>query len=216
MENTTKALLIAASVLITIVITASGVLILKSVNEHQKSAEKVGEGLEETTIKTSESLKSDLGQLNNNSEGETLIKIESITVPSSGDYIYVGDTINIAYTIYPENATNKKITFISSDPNIATVDQNGQVTGKSEGTAIITIQSNDGSGVTQIYGVMVRLCFSKGTKVLTEYGLMNIEDISAGMNVYSMNMETNTIELKEVIEVFKNEVFTNMCKVHVG
>ena len=46
-------------------------------------------------------------------------------------------------------------------------------------------------------------CFLSGTQVLTEDGMKNIEDIKIGDKVYSMNLDTNRKELKEVIDLFK-------------
>ena len=44
-------------------------------------------------------------------------------------------------------------------------------------------------------------CFVAGTKVKTENGFKNIEDIKIGDRVYSFNLDNNEIELKEVLEL---------------
>ena len=44
-------------------------------------------------------------------------------------------------------------------------------------------------------------CFVAGTKVKTENGFKNIEDIKIGEKVYSFNLDNNEIELKEVLEL---------------
>lgn len=59
----------------------------------------------------------------------------------------VGDTQTISVTISPSDATNKSLQWISSDPNIATVDQ-GKVTAKGPGVVDITVKALDGSNVT--------------------------------------------------------------------
>ena len=48
-------------------------------------------------------------------------------------------------TVSPDNATNSKVTYKSSDESVATVDANGLVTAKAEGTATITVTTEDGS-----------------------------------------------------------------------
>ena len=49
-------------------------------------------------------------------------------------------------TVTPADATLKDIYWTSSDPSIATVDQNGLVTRRREGSATITVNAIDGSG----------------------------------------------------------------------
>ena len=51
-------------------------------------------------------------------------------------------------TVSPSNASNKTITWTSSNSNIAKVDQNGNVTAVNEGTATITARSNNGKTTT--------------------------------------------------------------------
>ena len=40
----------------------------------------------------------------------------------------VGQTLQLAATVYPENATNKAVKWTSDDPEVASVDENGLVT----------------------------------------------------------------------------------------
>ena len=51
-------------------------------------------------------------------------------------------------TVSPSNASNKTITWTSSNGNVAKVDQNGNVTAVNEGTATITAKSNNGKIAT--------------------------------------------------------------------
>ncbi|MCR5809276.1 MAG: DUF2436 domain-containing protein [Clostridiales bacterium] len=62
---------------------------------------------------------------------------------------------NIVYTVLPENAVNKNVTFTSADPSIATVDSNGYVFGVAEGEVDVTIASVDNPEVTAICRVTV-------------------------------------------------------------
>ena len=62
----------------------------------------------------------------------------------------------------------------------------------------------------------VSICFVAGTKVLTENGLVNIEDIQVGMKVYSYNEETKKVELNEVLRTFENPAEREMAKVTIN
>ncbi len=55
-----------------------------------------------------------------------------------------GKTITLKYSITPKNASNKKVTFKSSNKKIATVDKNGKVKGIKRGKVTITVTTKDG------------------------------------------------------------------------
>ena len=63
---------------------------------------------------------------------------EELQVSPSSINILVGEEDDITATIIPENATYKNLTWTSSNPNIASVD-NGKVTGVSAGRCVITV-----------------------------------------------------------------------------
>ena len=54
-------------------------------------------------------------------------------------------------------------------------------------------------------GVSNQYCFIAGTPVATQYGLVPIEDISPGDLVWATNPETGQTELKQVVQLFRNE-----------
>lgn len=57
--------------------------------------------------------------------------------------IDIGETESLLATIFPANATNKNVTWSSSDPNIATVNTSGEVTGVAAGNATITVTTRN-------------------------------------------------------------------------
>ncbi|GHT73367.1 hypothetical protein FACS189456_3730 [Bacteroidia bacterium] len=57
-------------------------------------------------------------------------------------------TQQLTATITPSNATNKNITWASSNTSVATVAADGRVTAKAAGTATITVTTQDGSKTT--------------------------------------------------------------------
>jgi len=56
-----------------------------------------------------------------------------------------GDSVRLKAKVLPENATNQNVTWKSSDPTVAKVDENGKVTPLSVGKATITVTTKDGS-----------------------------------------------------------------------
>ena len=70
--------------------------------------------------------------------------VTGITLDPTSEDVEVGDTFSITATVLPSNASNANVTWSSSDDLIATVDSDGEVTGVSVGTAIITARTADG------------------------------------------------------------------------
>lgn len=67
-----------------------------------------------------------------------------------------------------------------------------------------------GNNYELINTVEVTVCFVAGTEVLTENGYKNIEDIKIGDKVWTINLETNDMILKEVTETFINDSYEVM------
>ena len=56
----------------------------------------------------------------------------------------IGETNKLNATVLPEEATNKDVTWYSSNTSVASVDQNGTVKGVGKGNAVITVKTNSG------------------------------------------------------------------------
>ena len=70
--------------------------------------------------------------------------VESVTLDRTTCDLTPNESVQLLATVNPGYATNKSVTWSSSDNNVATVDANGLVTAKSAGTAIITVTTTDG------------------------------------------------------------------------
>lgn len=75
--------------------------------------------------------------------GEKLVKVSSVSIKESTT-IQKDKTEILVATVNPSNATNKKVTWKSSNTKVATVDNNGKVTAVAKGTATITATTEDG------------------------------------------------------------------------
>ena len=76
------------------------------------------------------------------------INVEGVSLDKQSITLTEGETDTLTATITPDNATNKNITWSTSNPDVASV-QNGVVTANSAGTATITVTTEDGNKTAQ-------------------------------------------------------------------
>lgn len=70
--------------------------------------------------------------------------VESVTVAPSTAEILKGETLQFNATVLPELATDKSVSWKTSDEKVATIDANGLLTGVGSGTVTVTVTTNDG------------------------------------------------------------------------
>lgn len=101
----------------------------------------------------------------------TRIAVKPVTLK-----LAVGETGSLQVTITPEDATDKTVTWSSSNEQVATVDANGTVTAMLPGTAKVTALTNDGTNrkatcsVTVVHAIAV-----PGTLVVNEVMAANVD-----------------------------------------
>ena len=78
------------------------------------------------------------------SDAPLTIGTTGVTLDKRTVILKEGETISLVATVLPENATNKNIIWTSNNENVATV-ANGVITGMAEGTATITVTTEDGN-----------------------------------------------------------------------
>jgi aryl-phospho-beta-D-glucosidase BglC (GH1 family) len=85
--------------------------------------------------------------LNNNSVWAAgTVKVNKVTLKASQVAIEVGKTSTITVTVSPSNASNKKVSFLSSNNAVAKISSDGQITALKIGICVVTVKANDGSG----------------------------------------------------------------------
>ena len=72
------------------------------------------------------------------------IKVDEIRLEPSSKVIEIGQKFTLTTIISPSNAENKTLTFTSSDPAVASVTENGEVSALAVGEAVITATSANG------------------------------------------------------------------------
>lgn len=88
-------------------------------------------------------------------EGTTPIPVTGVNIEGKR-IVYVGSTMQLSATIKPEQASNKAVTWTSSNTSVAKIDANGLVTGLKQGSADITVTTKDG-GLTCTHNIFVDL-----------------------------------------------------------
>ena len=72
------------------------------------------------------------------------VPVTGVTLDKSAMSLTVGGSGTLTATVAPDNATNKNVTWISSDEAVAAVNASGTVTAVAVGTATITATTEDG------------------------------------------------------------------------
>ena len=125
----------------------------------------------------------------------TVVNVSRIDIAPSTLELKEGERANLSYTIYPENATDKTVSWTISDPTVANI-ESGLVTAKKEGTAYINVITRDGN-----YSSTCTLKVSKEEQHEEEEGLPEINyvkvfaDKSDYKYVYAW---TNTNKVTEI------------------
>ena len=107
----------------------------------------------------------------------TIVKAQSVKVSAEKKQMLVGETLQLVATVLPENTLQKKVTWTSNRPTVATVDETGLVTAVGAGTVTIMATTTDGSN-------------KKGTIVLT----VNHNEATAESLVINEIMASNVDE----------------------
>ena len=74
------------------------------------------------------------------------VKVTKITLNKTSATLTQGQTLTLKATVTPGNATNKAVTWSSSNTKIATVSRTGKITAKASGTVTIICKAKDDSG----------------------------------------------------------------------
>ena len=100
------------------------------------------------------------------------IPVSSITLDKSEASLTIGETLQLTATLLPEEATDKSVTWSSSDEKVATVTAEGLVTAVGIGKAVITATTNDGTSLSATCEITVLPVYvTSVTLNYTEYAI---------------------------------------------
>jgi hypothetical protein len=76
---------------------------------------------------------------------EELTPVEGVTLDLNALTLVEGQTQQLTATVHPPDADNRKVSWNSSDPNVAVVSNSGSVSAGTAGTAVITVTTEEGA-----------------------------------------------------------------------
>ena len=127
-------------------------------------------------------------------EIDTTVRVNSISLNKGSDQILLNNsnlTTTLTATIYPSNATNQNVVWSSSNPTVATVDNNGVVTAKALGSTVISVTTEDG-GKTASATIAVKknVIIVLGASQVTKMAEFAKSYTSASNNTYKVSDKT--------------------------
>ena len=73
------------------------------------------------------------------------VAVTNVSINPTSANLQIGGGADLTYTVLPANATDKSVSWSSSNTAVATVNNNGHVTAVAAGTATITVTTTDGN-----------------------------------------------------------------------
>lgn len=136
-----------------------------------------------------------------------LCPVSSITLTCDETTIKKGKSTEIIATVYPENATNKKVIWESSDSNIAVV-KNGKVTAKAGGTTTIKCYVVNQTGETVSADISLKII--SPVISITPQSKQNIVNVGFTSEPLGLNFQPDDATNKDIIWSSEDETIVTI------
>ena len=133
---------------------------------------------------------------------DKIVRVSDLVVNKLTVDILVGASFQLEVAVKPDNATNKSVSFISDNQDIAVVDNKGKVTGKKAGSCQISVMSFDGKGITKVVKVTVKTKPQPPVVVDDKGGLTYIQGILVVNKTYALPSTYNPGLNKNAMSAF--------------
>lgn len=156
------------------------------------------------------------------------IPVSGVSISTSESSINVGNTLQLEVAVEPSSATNKNVTWSSSNPEIATVDEaTGLVTGIALGTATIIATSVDGgkTATTRVEVVDQLSDYYWYIGIENPSSISNIQTdntkpgwhlIGSSLSGFVLNTDTNVIDLGTSTRVIYNVIIPEELHIYAS
>lgn len=102
---------------------------------------------------------------------------ESITMGAAELTLEVGSESQLQCTVLPETAENKTVTWNTTDANVVTVDEMGNLIAVSEGEAVVSATTNDGTNL--VANCKIKVVGAKATDIKQFKDVIYVENTKA-------------------------------------
>lgn len=136
---------------------------------------------------------------------EKVIPVSNVKLNKTKESILVGETLKLEATVSPENASDKKITWSSSDNTVATVDEDGTVRGLQAGTSDIIAKTTNDKTAKCIVTV------ENPTVEFSDLKVFNIDETSAEVSFSIVTKGVNPTEIGVCYDPEKTPTIESSC-----
>jgi hypothetical protein len=145
--------------------------------------------------------------------------VSSITFPVTSINLVVGETYKLEYTVEPETAIFKNVTWSMTKSGIAEVDANGVITGVAEGTTYVRATATDGSETKSKYLVIrvTNAAADKNSLVINEIMQSNVDMFVDPSYNYGgwVELYNPTDQAASLIDLYVSDDANNLKKYHL-
>jgi hypothetical protein len=141
------------------------------------------------------------------------VAVTGLKASTAAILLFEDQNTAVSVTVLPDDATDKSVTWSSSDPSVAEVDQEGNVTAKAKGRTTIVATANDGSGITASTTVTVE---PKTPLTVIGFGFSNYDTRNNNFNNDDANRFNMTVRNQCIYESVRNFDFELEMQDFVG
>ena len=122
-------------------------------------------------------------EFSNIKEFQVTVKAESISLNKQSANLMIGDTLSLTAKVLPENVSTKTVAWSSSNPDVASVNDEGLVTALTTGTAIISATTTDGTVLSDSATIVVSTPISAPSLSVANYICVNGDIVTVALSL---------------------------------
>lgn len=128
------------------------------------------------------------------SSSTTLIEPTGVELNTTNKTMVVNTTDKLVATVKPDNAKDKTVTWSSNNPNVITVDKNGNIKAVGLGEATITVKTSNGKTATaKVTSNVKSITLNVANNTISKYGTITSTTINVNIDSNGYNVPNSLI-----------------------